>query len=154
LYCLIFVQWLITFLSHFSMSLFSLISLCWVSACFRLISAVFLDLIVSPLLFCAVCNPHFQSFQVIDARVKGNLGRFINHSCDPNCRTEKVIHFDTCLTSFLFFDLMRFIFYTWLHLLWFTWCTFNMRCWAKMKPFISSISYALFHHDWVVESAA
>ena len=27
---------------------------------------------------------------MIDASAKGNLGRFINHSCDPNCRTEKV----------------------------------------------------------------
>lgn len=30
-------------------------------------------------------------YQVIDASAKGNLGRFINHSCDPNCRTEKVV---------------------------------------------------------------
>lgn len=28
--------------------------------------------------------------QIIDACSKGNLGRFINHSCEPNCQTEKV----------------------------------------------------------------
>lgn len=39
-------------------------------------------------------------FQVIDACVKGNLGRFINHSCDPNCRTEKVKVF-TCIITYL-----------------------------------------------------
>jgi hypothetical protein len=27
--------------------------------------------------------------QVIDASKKGGLARFINHSCDPNCETQK-----------------------------------------------------------------
>lgn len=26
---------------------------------------------------------------IIDARPRGNLSRFINHSCDPNCTTQK-----------------------------------------------------------------
>ncbi|XP_039071278.1 histone-lysine N-methyltransferase ASHH2-like [Hibiscus syriacus] len=36
--------------------------------------------------------------EVIDAYVKGNLGRFINHSCDPNCRTEKwMVNGEICI---------------------------------------------------------
>ena len=27
--------------------------------------------------------------QIIDARHKGNNSRYINHSCDPNCETQK-----------------------------------------------------------------
>ncbi|KAG9149163.1 hypothetical protein Leryth_003160 [Lithospermum erythrorhizon] len=39
--------------------------------------------------------------EVIDARAKGNLGRFINHSCDPNCRTEKwVVNGEVCIGLF------------------------------------------------------
>ncbi|XP_074280193.1 uncharacterized protein LOC141605369 [Silene latifolia] len=39
--------------------------------------------------------------EVIDACSKGNLGRFVNHSCDPNCRTEKwVVNGEICVGLF------------------------------------------------------
>jgi histone-lysine N-methyltransferase SETD2 len=41
-------------------------------------------------------SPHFyymtlKTDEIIDASVKGNLARFINHSCDPNMETQKWI---------------------------------------------------------------
>ncbi|KAL6899217.1 hypothetical protein ACP4OV_005875 [Aristida adscensionis] len=39
--------------------------------------------------------------EVIDACTKGNLGRFINHSCSPNCRTEKwMVNGEVCIGIF------------------------------------------------------
>lgn len=40
-------------------------------------------------------SPHhyfmsFRSDYIIDATAKGNVSRFINHSCDPNAETQKV----------------------------------------------------------------
>lgn len=31
-----------------------------------------------------------NSDEVIDASYKGNVSRYMNHSCDPNCETQKV----------------------------------------------------------------
>lgn len=33
-----------------------------------------------------------NSDEVIDASYKGNVSRYMNHSCDPNCETQKVGH--------------------------------------------------------------
>ncbi|XP_039069191.1 histone-lysine N-methyltransferase ASHH2-like [Hibiscus syriacus] len=46
--------------------------------------------------------------EVIDAYVKGNLGRFINHSCDPNCRTEKwMVNGEICIGLFTLRDITK-----------------------------------------------
>ncbi|KAL8216276.1 hypothetical protein R6Q57_023113 [Mikania cordata] len=46
--------------------------------------------------------------EVIDACAKGNLGRFINHSCEPNCRTEKwMVNGEVCIGLFAIRDIMK-----------------------------------------------
>ncbi|KAE9603949.1 putative histone-lysine N-methyltransferase chromatin remodeling SET family [Lupinus albus] len=46
--------------------------------------------------------------EVIDASAKGNLGRFINHSCDPNCRTEKwMVNGEICIGLFASKDIKQ-----------------------------------------------
>lgn len=46
--------------------------------------------------------------EVIDACVKGNLGRFINHSCDPNCYTEKwMVNGEVCIGLFAIRDIKK-----------------------------------------------
>ncbi|OIT40689.1 PREDICTED: histone-lysine N-methyltransferase ASHH2-like [Nicotiana attenuata] len=46
--------------------------------------------------------------EVIDACAKGNLGRFINHSCDPNCRTEKwMVNGEVCIGLFALRDIKQ-----------------------------------------------
>ncbi|KAI4387974.1 hypothetical protein MLD38_000356 [Melastoma candidum] len=46
--------------------------------------------------------------EVIDASAKGNLGRFINHSCDPNCRTEKwMVNGEICIGLFAIRDIKK-----------------------------------------------
>lgn len=46
--------------------------------------------------------------EVIDACDKGNLGRFINHSCDPNCRTEKwMVNGEVCIGLFAIRDIKK-----------------------------------------------
>ncbi|KAJ4700765.1 histone-lysine N-methyltransferase ASHH2-like [Melia azedarach] len=46
--------------------------------------------------------------EVIDACAKGNLGRFINHSCDPNCRTEKwMVNGEICIGLFAMRDIKQ-----------------------------------------------
>lgn len=51
-----------------------------------------------------------KSDQIIDATMKGNVSRFINHSCDPNAETQKV---NLC---FIFYKLIKVIFCRYLNL--------------------------------------
>ena len=43
---------------------------------------------------------------VIDPTYKGNLARFMNHSCDPNCQTQKWhVLGETCIGLFALRDI-------------------------------------------------
>jgi len=43
---------------------------------------------------------------VIDPTYKGNLARFMNHSCDPNCETQKWhVLGETCIGLFAIKDI-------------------------------------------------
>ncbi|KAK4370472.1 hypothetical protein RND71_009947 [Anisodus tanguticus] len=59
------------------------------------------------------CHKHFyfmtlNGSEVIDACAKGNLGRFINHCCDPNCRTEKwMVNGEVCIGLFALRDIKK-----------------------------------------------
>ncbi|XP_002980990.2 histone-lysine N-methyltransferase ASHH2 [Selaginella moellendorffii] len=49
-----------------------------------------------------------NSSEVIDACRKGNLGRFINHSCEPNCQTEKwCVNGEICIGLFAIRDVAK-----------------------------------------------
>ncbi|KAJ7514756.1 hypothetical protein O6H91_23G058100 [Diphasiastrum complanatum] len=49
-----------------------------------------------------------NSSEVIDAYAKGNWGRFINHSCEPNCQTEKwCVNGEICIGLFAIRDLVQ-----------------------------------------------
>ncbi|KAI5065310.1 hypothetical protein GOP47_0020005 [Adiantum capillus-veneris] len=49
-----------------------------------------------------------NSSEIIDACYKGNLGRFINHSCEPNCTTEKwMVNGEVCIGLFAVRDLKK-----------------------------------------------
>eukprot|EP00232_Nephroselmis_pyriformis_P009501 CAMPEP_0182881104 /NCGR_PEP_ID=MMETSP0034_2-20130328/16974_1 /TAXON_ID=156128 /ORGANISM="Nephroselmis pyriformis, Strain CCMP717" /LENGTH=416 /DNA_ID=CAMNT_0025014127 /DNA_START=198 /DNA_END=1445 /DNA_ORIENTATION=- len=46
--------------------------------------------------------------EVIDASLRGNLGRFINHSCDPNCETQKwQVGGEICIGLFTLVDIVK-----------------------------------------------
>ncbi|XP_037497097.1 histone-lysine N-methyltransferase ASHH2 isoform X2 [Jatropha curcas] len=63
--------------------------------------------------YASMSHKHFyfmtlNGSEVIDACAKGNLGRFINHSCDPNCRTEKwVVNGEICIGLFALRDIKK-----------------------------------------------
>jgi len=46
---------------------------------------------------------HLQNNFYLDAKRKGNLSRFINHSCNPNCEVQKIIVSRPTPTPFFYF---------------------------------------------------
>lgn len=54
-----------------------------------------------------------KSDQIIDATMKGNVSRFINHSCDPNSETQKVSSIENKNISKVYvFTFINFVMFT------------------------------------------
>ncbi len=47
-----------------------------------------------------------SSSETIDAAERGNAGRFLNHSCDPNCETQKwMVNGELCIGIYALEDI-------------------------------------------------
>jgi len=55
---------------------------------------------------CVVVVTLLLLLQILDATHCGNFSRFINHSCDPNCETQKVSWKYTCISAQQFYTVV------------------------------------------------
>lgn len=63
--------------------------------------------------------------EILDATCRGNLSRFINHSCNPNCETQKVKHFTLI---YFFFYLAFTLFYLFINRIFYLFIDFLCFC--------------------------